>query len=456
MTRGIFSAQLGALMLVAAVGLTYRAADDAHASEALPPVQNARENPVLDWNEILIESLVETNTANSMSQRLCAIVHTAMFDAENSISGRYAPIHVRQKAPRGTSSHAAIVAAAYTTLVNLFPSRAAQLEAHYAESTTQPGGATGTRGRSHQQGLEWGAAVARSVLEWRATDGFSGSYEPFLGGTDVGQWRPTPPAFSAMSAQALAFTRPFVLSGARQFEPGPPRGLDTAAYAADVHAVQTLGRNTGSTRTADQTALAPFWEGNASVHWNQAANQIAHAAHVSVSESNHLFAALNLAMADTAITVWAAKRHYGATPQAVTWRPVTSIPLADADQNDATMPESGWAPLVVTPSHPEYPAGHPALNGAAATVLLRAFPDQQAFTLTTRTANGELPPRSYASITRARSDGNQARVWGGMHYPSTVAISDALGAAIAHFIVDHSMQPLRDNGAGPSRGKGRD
>jgi hypothetical protein len=99
---------------------------------------------------------------------------------------------------------------------------------------------------------------------------------------------------------------------------------------------------------------------------------------------------------------------------------------------------SRWLPLVTTPSHPEYPAGHPSQNGAAATVLLSHFGQRQTFTLTT---SGQ-PSRTYSSITDARSDGNNERVWGGMHYPSTVEISDALGEAIAKYVNGHSMKRL--------------
>ena len=88
-------------------------------------------------------------------------------------------------------------------------------------------------------------------------------------------------------------------------------GLTSPRYTDDFNAVKALGRATGSTRTEDQTALALFWEGNASVHWNQAANQIARANHLSLSASNRLLAVLNIAMADTAFTIWSAKRFYG-------------------------------------------------------------------------------------------------------------------------------------------------
>ena len=193
---------------------------------------------------------------------------------------------------------------------------------------------------------------------------------------------------------------------------------------------------TGSTGTDDQTALALFWKGNTSVHWNQAANQIARANHLSLSDSNRLLAVLNVAMADTAFTTWDGKRFYGGVPTDVTWRQVTSVPLADTDGNPNTAADPGWLPLIVTPSHPEYPAGHPSQNGAGATVLLSQFGRHQTFTLTTI---GQ-PSRTYTSIAQARLDGNNARVWGGMHYPSTVEISDAEGESIANYVNQNSMR----------------
>ena len=398
----------------------------------------AQANQVLEWNQIFIDTLIATNTANSSSQRLGAIVHTAIFDAYNGIERRYTPVFVPQSAPRGASRRAAVIAAAYTTLVALFPSQAQVLTDRYVASLAALSDDGEDGGQSRERGIAWGTHVAQAVLAWRATDGFSASYPPFFGGTAVGQWRPTPPAFGPMSAQGLAFTAMFVLDNNTQFRPEPPRGLTTETYTNDFNAVKALGRNIGSTRTEDQTALARFWEGNASTHWNQTANQIAHANDLSISESNRLIAVLNIAMADTAITTWSAKRFYGDIPSQVTWRPVTAIPLAETDGNPDTAADPDWLPLINTPSHPEYPAGHPSLNGVAATVLLRHFDDQQTFTLTTI---GQ-PSRTYTSIAQARSDGNNARVWGGMHYPSTVAISDAEGEAIADYVDQNAMRRL--------------
>ena len=395
-------------------------------------------NQVLEWNEIFIDTLIRTNTPNSSSQRLGAIVHTAIFDAYNGIERRYTPIYVRDDAPKGASRRAAVIAAAYTALAGVFPeSQKPLLDASYVGSLAALSD-DGDGGESREHGIAWGTAVALAVLAWRATDGFASPQEPFRGGIAVGQWRPTPPGFGAMSAQGLAFTSMFVLDSDTQFRPGPPRGLGSPTYTEDFNTVKALGRNVGSTRTEEQTALAQFWEGNASTHWNQAANQMARANHLSLSDCNRLLAVLNVAMADTAFTTWSAKRFYGQLPFEVTWRPVTSIPLADTDGNPDTVPDPAWSPLVTTPSHPEYPAGHPGQNGAAATVLLSYFADQdQTFTLTTGSTS-----RTYTSVAQARADGNNARVWGGMHYPSTVAISDAEGEAIAHYVNQNFMQRL--------------
>ena len=412
--------------------------------------QNTEEKPnqVLEWNQIFIDTLIATNTPNSSSQRLGAIVHTAIFDAYNGIERRYTPVFVDNKAPRDASGRAAVIAAGYTALVGLFPTQKSSLDASYFASLAALSDHGGDGGKSRERGIAWGTEVAQAVLTWRSTDGFSGIYSAFTGGSAIGQWRPTPPVFGPMSAQALAYSKMFVLDSNSQFRPAPPRTLTSTTYTEDFNTVKEFGRNTPSMRTSEQTALAPFWEGNASTHWNQAANQMARDNHLSMSDCNRLLAVLNIAMADTAFTTWSAKRFYGDIFSEVTWRPVTSIPLADNDGNSSTFAESAWLPLVTTPSHPEYPAGHPSQNGAAATVLLSYFTNQQqTFTLTTGSTS-----RTYTSIAQARSDGNNARVWGGMHYPSTVAISDAEGEAIANYVNQTFMQRRHGKDKDPDKG----
>ena len=73
------------------------------SSPVVVGAKNFDENPnqVLEWNQIFIDTLIATNTANASSPRLGAIVHTAIFDAYNGIEQRYTPIFVHNEARSG-------------------------------------------------------------------------------------------------------------------------------------------------------------------------------------------------------------------------------------------------------------------------------------------------------------------------------------------------------------------
>ena len=93
---------VGLIVTLALAGIERRASAD----QSQTPTQ------VLEWNQIFIDTLIATNTANASSPRLGAIVHTAIFDAYNGIEQRYTPIFVHNEAPNGASRRAAVIAAA--------------------------------------------------------------------------------------------------------------------------------------------------------------------------------------------------------------------------------------------------------------------------------------------------------------------------------------------------------
>ena len=401
---------------------------------------------ILDWNQIFIDTLIATNTANSASPRLGAIIHTAIFDAYNGIDRRFTPVFVHTRAPRGASPRAAVVGAAYTALAGLFPSPQTQatLEGHYADAvaalSAHCDGPRSLRGRESclsgpsggWRGARGGAGRAGVARERRVQRELPGV-----------QGRRGRRAVAAHAAGVQLDEQP--TAGVHvDVRPGVQHPVQTTVTAdADQHDVHGRLQRRPDARAQDgldahrrPDGAGAVLEGNASVHWNQAANQSARANRLSSFDTARLFALLNLAMADSAFTAFTGKRFYGSLPHEVTWRPLTAITLADTDGNPGTAPDATWQPLITTPAHPEYPAGHPSLNGAASRVLLMYFAPQQTFTVTT----AGLPSRTYHSITDARADGNNARVWGGMHYPSTVAISSAMGEAIADYINAHAMQ----------------
>ena len=75
--------------------------------------------------QIFIDTLIATNTPNSSSQRLGAILHTAIFDAYNGIdTALHADASFTSRcASCAASRRAAVIAAAHTALLGLFPSQ---------------------------------------------------------------------------------------------------------------------------------------------------------------------------------------------------------------------------------------------------------------------------------------------------------------------------------------------
>ena len=120
-----------------------------------------------------------------------------------------------------------------------------------------------------------------------------------------------------------------------QFRPGAPPALGSAEYAAAFNEVKSLGSATSTTRTADQTQIALFWNDGGGTsfafgHWNKIAQGVATQQRLSVVSEARLFALLNIATADVIISCWDAKYTYNF------WRPVTAIRAADTDGNDST------------------------------------------------------------------------------------------------------------------------
>ena len=117
-------------------------------------------------------------------------------------------------------------------------------------------------------------------------------------------------------------------------------------------------RATGSDRTADQTATALFFSGNAQVQYTGALIDQADIRNMDIVDAARLFAAVNTSIADGLIAVWHAKLLYGF------WRPITAINLADTDGNPATVANTDWVPLLTTPPYPDYVSGYSGVTGA--------------------------------------------------------------------------------------------
>jgi hypothetical protein len=401
---------------------------------------------VTDWNEHLLTALIAANVTGLAPTRSAAIVHVSIYDAVNGIERRFEPLHVQPDAEPGASRRAAVVQAAYASLVRLFPAQATDLEAKRAASLANISSGDGAENsQSIARGIRWGQAVADAIWAWRSTDGFTPTPPANTGNTNVGQWRPTPPANLPFALVQFATMTPWAIPSPAQFPLNGPPALTSSVYTADFNEVKSLGKSDSNARTQTQTDIARFWASSNSPNylWNRVAVRLAAERHTNLSENARLFALLNVSIADAGISVWNAKKNYNF------WRPITAIQLADTDGNVGTIADTSWTPLLTTPPYPDYPSGLCGTSGGGIGVLVDFFGEDSAFFLD---SNG-LPNvvRSFANFQSAQDECVDARVFSGIHFRTADFDGAQLGRAVARYIIANKFQPLNGNRNGQIR-----
>ena len=403
------------------------------ACENLEARQLLTADPVIQWNHELLDAIRLDRTSPPAASRAMAIVHTAIFDAVNSIERDYQPFLTQVNAHPGASVEAAVASAGYYTMTSLFPAQKANLDTFYA-------GQLGLipDGTSENQGVAVGKTVAERVLAARSSDGAlqTISYTP---GTDQGEWRPTAPGFAPALLPHWGNVDPWSADSLDRYQPSAPPSLTSREYTRDFNEVKSIGSATSSTRTADQTQIAKFWANGAGTstppgHWNIAAGIVSQQRSLTLEENARMYALLNVAMADSAILCWSTKYEFEV------WRPITAIQLAATDGNSATMADPSWQPLLVTPPFPSYTSGHSTFSGAAAAVLSGVFgTDRVQFTLPSETPG--VADRSFRSFSQAAEESGISRVYGGIHYSFDNTAALRSGRKLGDDIAKRLMRP---------------
>ena len=406
------------------------------------PSAAASPDPVLEWIKIMNDTVLALGTPPFFTSRIAAMVSASVFDAVNGIDPRYRPIHVRPNAPDGASPRAAAIEAAYVILVDAYPMKGPTLTTQVKASLAAL--ALTESAQSISDGTTWGQTVANAIWAWRQTDGFAPPPAPFEGvlaiaGTPaaIGYWLPTPPLNAPGAGTQLATMTPWVLVRASQFRLPPPYLLNSAQYAADLNETKTMGVLSGSPRTVDQSELALFWQSNTPLTWDRVAAQISAERGLSFHENVHLFALLNVTMADAVIACWDSKYRYNF------WRPITAIRegLTPADADPTWEP---WLDFFKpgTPAFPEYPSAHASISGSAAFILASRFGDNTSFTVTSESRAGT---RTFSSFSGAVSEIADARVFGGIHFRTSCNLGNTLGRDVANFVARHAMHAGGDD-----------
>ena len=377
---------------------------------------------VTAWNQELLH-IVQTPGAQPATvhpTRSFAILHAGIYDAVVSITRDASPYGISLQAPRNARPDAAAATAGHDTLVALYPTMRAELDQLLANQLSKiPDGA------GKQQGIQVGHTIVSQILALRAHDGSAATPQPFSPGNQPGNYQPTPPNFAAPVFTNWGNVTPFVLNNAAQFRPAPPPALDSQAYAQALNEVKSLGQNTSTTRTADQTMIAKFWAGPIWNTWNEIAENAALTRHTNLERTARMFAVLNLSFADGVIAFYDAKYHYQL------WRPITAIREADTDGNPATVGDPTWTPLATTPADPSYPGAHSVISAIGAGVLSAFFGERNHVSVTSDVLPGIV--RTFESYTDVATEAGLSRIFAGVHTRLDHDAGLKLGNNVAHF-----------------------
>ena len=398
-----------------------------------------RADVISDWNVIGIQETIAAGRPGGSPAIDIATMHAAMYDAVQAIEQDYDPYRVVDVPnTAGASPIAAAAKAARDVLVYRFPLRADAINTLYINylvaNNIDPA----------DPGIAVGAYVAGKLLAYRACDGSLPIPAPtFIGGTGIGQWRPTPTAFSPMNpGEYLGQVTPFFMTRPTQFRSDPPPAVTSTHYARDYQEVKLYGAKIGSLRTPEQTDLANFWAGNTFAAIYSGVRGVAAANVDNVSASSRLFALVAMSQADTIIGVWDNKFHYNY------WRPFTAIRNGDVDGNPATEGDATWESLILNPPYPDYTSGANGVSSSAMYSMEHLLEtDNIEFAMTTtNTGPTNQDTRNYTSFSQAIQEVVDARVLLGIHFRFADEASRELGKNVAKWGFKNYLRPRKGPG----------
>jgi hypothetical protein len=349
----------------------------------------------------------------------------AVYDAVVAIDGGYEPFLADVEAPPGASPQAAVAAAAHAVFAHYLPGQAAMLDDAYQASL-----ATIPDGQAKDDGVATGEQVAALVIAQRTGDGFR-DYFPYVPPDPPvpGVWVPTapiPPIGTDVSRM-----RPFALASVDQFRPNGPPPLASKRWARDYDEVKEIGSATSTIRTDDETLAARFWAEPPVQQGRNSLRRFVLDRELDVVDAARFMAMTSVVDADATIACFDAKYHY------LRWRPITAIRAGDTDANDATVADPDWTPLLATPNHPEYPAAHVCITPARMRAIARFLGTNEIeFTIPSVTGLGD---RYYRRVSDLEHEIGNARIWGGLHYRSSVEDGRILGMKVADFVLAHAF-----------------
>ncbi len=466
--------------LAACSGAAPSEGDSSASSEELSSTSASAE--LVSWNQIALDAVwrdatppgpgerrvVGEQAGPTRGSRALAIIHIAIYDAVQSIAGKYDTYTLMPNDSHASMS-AAIAQAAHDALSGMYPSQKPDFDLALQHDLSAITAST------KSAGIARGKLAASNILTLRSQDG---SQVPEPKYTDMGlptgpgEWSPdvlskAPVALGGYWMRVV----PFALNATNQFRAAAPFALDSAEFKAQVDDTRKYGSDGVSTptlRTEDQTRIGIYWGydgapqiGTPPRLYNMITMQLAqsHGLFNNPVELTRVLVAVNVAMADAGMAAWDSKYFYNL------WRPTNAIRANAAPGS----PDANWTALGAmesntthpdfTPPFPSYPSGHATFGGALFQVLRRVIGDSS-FSFVSDEYNGVTKghdgkprprlPRTFASYTQAEAENARSRIYLGVHWQEDADSGIAMGNQVGNFVVDNYFGP-RGTSAPPKR-----
>jgi hypothetical protein len=423
---------------------------------------------VLHWNENVSRVIARSGGNPPIYSRHYTMTQLAVHDALNSIVPKYQTYALKDERDKDADPDAAIAAAAYWTIKKIdaflktFPPGTTGLalqtggnnwDGWYAASLSQV-----PDGDGKIRGIALGIKAAEAIMAKRAGDGFAQARVVYVNGSGIipaaGIYRPTiaqaPIPFPTTHTGGLPYwaiyMKGFAVTSSDQFRSPAPPALTSNEYAQDYNEVKTLGARVGSTRTADQTLMANYWQETPINLWNRFARQAILNKRMDAWRSARLLALTNVAIFDGLLTVFDGMHHY------YRWRPESAIRSMQDDGNAMTEGQADWMPFVTdikvgpppqtsTPPIPEYPASNSAIGSAAAELMKHFFEtDETSIDLVTEDVLTAGTSRHFSSFSQAANEYGDSRIYAGFNFRFSINAGDELGRKVGKYSFENLLK----------------
>jgi hypothetical protein len=382
----------------------------------------ARADVVADWAETTTQ--IATDGPNTV--RTIALAENAVYEAVNAITSRYPRERVELGPAKGASIDAAVAAASRTVLLHEAPAPAlnAKTEAAYKQALDRI-----PDDDARARGISVGERAAADLFAKHSDD--IGPTEPYRPLTTPGTYVPT----TFPLGYSFAQHKPWFMTSASQFRPGPPPALTSELWARDFNEIKNLGSATSATRTAAQTEVARFWASSLPDIYIELVRSVANAPGREVTRNARLYAVATAAINEAEIATMDAKYHYQF------WRPITAIRNGDRDDNPNTERDADWAPMTVTPMNPEYPCGN-CVIAAAVVAVIRAEVGRDPLPILKSISNTD--PGVIREWTRTDNlvlEVSNARIYAGVHFRNSTEVGNRMGEQIGALVASGYRLP---------------